>query len=519
MTPHRDAPVRHARGRVRLTPWGKIALGTVGVLAAGTLGGGTYVYQRLNGNIESAALFTGTTGDAGVQKADDQGRFPINVLVIGTDSRSSEANCKLGGACDDTASNADVQILVHLSADRTNITAMSVPRDTLTQMPGCKDPESGNSVGERYAQINGSLAYGPGCSVAAVHQLTGITIDHFVLVDFAGVIAMSDATGGVEVCVDNNVYDTYSHLKLSKGKHTLKGEAALQFVRTRHGFGDGSDLGRTYGQHAFLSAAIRALKDNGTLLNPTKLFGVADAATKALTVDSGLNSIPKLIDLAGELNKVDTDRITFATMQTTAAPTDPNRVVPAEAAEKLFSTIVEDRSLSKDKNTVSAATTTATATAAADVSRDFAVQVQNRGGQEGRAGELTDVLSEQGYAAETDPSSGDLEKRTAIHYRKPQLEQAQQLAADLKMPSSLLTLDKSADDVTLVLGEDWTSGDTYPKSTKKDREEALADSNARSAKKSQCVPVSEANTVTYNGVSMSPPEAYALAKDKKDSAP
>ncbi len=87
------------------------------------------------------------------------------------------------------------------------------------------------------------------------------------------------------------------------------------------------------------------------------------------------------------------------------------------------------------------------------------------------------------------------------------------------MPSSLLTLDKSADDVTLVLGEDWTSGDTYPKSTKKDREEALADSNARSAKKSQCVPVSEANTVTYNGVSMSPPEAYALAKDKKDSAP
>ncbi|GAB3271321.1 LCP family protein [Kineosporia babensis] len=507
--------MRHARGRVRLTPWGKIALGTVAVLMAGTAGGGAYMYQRLNGNIESSALFSGTTGDAGVQKADEQGRFPINVLVIGTDARSSEANCKLGGACDHTAANADVQILVHLSADRTNITAMSVPRDTLTQMPGCENAETGQSVSERYGQINGSLVYGPGCSVAAIHQLTGITIDHFVMVDFAGVIAMSDATGGVDVCVTDDVYDNYSHLKLSKGSHTLKGEAALQFVRTRHGFGDGSDLGRTYGQHAFLSAAIRSMKDTGTLLNPTKLYGVADAATKALTVDEGLDSIPKLIDLATELNKVDTKRITFTTMQSAPAPTDPNRVVPTEAAQKLFATIIEDQSLSKGPNETS---TPSPSTSKASPGRDFEVQVRNRGGADGRAGEMTALLADQGYDAETDASAGDLETRTSIIYGKGQVDQAQQLAADLKMPSSLLTKDTDTDTVTLVLGQDWTEGDTYPKSTKKDRQEALADSNARAATKSECVPVSTQNTVKYNGVSMTPAEAYAQATDKKDSA-
>lgn len=507
--------MRHARGEVKRRPWLRLTLYTlVGLLVLGA-GGGFYVYQRLNGNIASSALFTGTTGGAGVQKADDQGRFPINVLVIGTDSRNGE-NCKLGGACDETHSNADVELLVHVSADRSNITAMSIPRDTMTELPGCQDASSGQSVSERYGQINTSLMYGPGCTVAAIHQLTGITVDHFVLVDFAGVIAMSDATGGVEVCVDNDVYDTYSHLKLSKGKHTLKGEAALQFVRTRHGFGDGSDLGRTYGQHAFLSAAIRSLKDKGTLLNPTKLYGVADAATKALTVDDGLSSIPKLVDLATEFNKVDTDRITFTTMQTVPDPNNANRVVPADAAQKLFDTIVADRSLSKDKK--AAASASATPTVEPTSATYFSVQVRNRSGVDGRATKLTDVLKGQGYIAATDSAAGDVQASTRILYSgKHQLEQAEQLAADLNVPSSLLEVDKKVDVVTLAIGEDWATGDSYPKITKAQREEALADSHASSASKSGCVPVSTQNTVTYNGVSMSPIQAYALATDRRDS--
>ncbi|GAB6902883.1 LCP family protein [Kineosporia succinea] len=507
--------MRHAHHQqARRRRWIRFTLyGLVVVLLLGT-GGGFLVYQHLNGNISSSALFSGTTGSAGVRKADEQGRFPINVLVIGTDSRSSKENCKLGGACDEEHSNADVELLVHVSADRSNITAMSIPRDTMTDLPGCQDTTTGTSVQARYGQINTSLNYGPGCTVAAIHELTGITIDHFVLVDFSGVIAMSDATGGVEVCVDNNVYDTYSHLKLAKGRHTLKGEAALQFVRTRHGFGDGSDLGRTYGQHAFLSAAIRSLKDKGTLLNPTRLYGVADAATKALTVDDGLDSIPKLIDLATEFNKVDTDRITFTTMQTEPDPNNSNRVVPATTAQKLFDTIVDDRSLSKDKN----ATSSAGPSPSESSGSYFSVQVRNRSGVNGRAKKITQSLRTEGYIAATDTVTGENEARTAILYRdKHQLEQAQQLADDLNVPTSLLTRDEDVKVVTLVVGQDWTTGATYPKITNEQREEALTDSHASTAKESGCVPVSTQNTVTYNGVSMSPVQAYALATNVKDS--
>ncbi len=227
------------------------------------------------------------------------------------------------------------------------------------------------------------------------------------MVDFSGVIAMSDATGGVQVCVNNNVYDNYSHLKLSKGKHTLKGEAALEFVRTRHGFGDGSDLGRTYGQHAFLSGAIQAIKAKGTLLNPTKLLGVANAATKALTVDDGLDSIPKLISLAKEFNKVDTDRITFTTMQTMADPTNPNRVVAAPAAAKLFATIVDDRSLSKAKSTTSTASPSASASPTASPTSTsksfFSVKVQNHSGVDGRATKVSDSLKKEGTSPPPTP--------------------------------------------------------------------------------------------------------------------
>ena len=521
--PEDDArPVRHARERARRRRWLRGVLYTLVFLLVVSAGGGFYVYHRLNANIASSSLFNGTTGSEGVKKADAEGRFPINVLVIGTDSRADAADCKLGGACGDTAGHADVELLVHVSADRSNISAVSIPRDLMTELPGCNDTDNGTSIGERYGQINGALVYGPGCSVAAIHQLTGITIDHFAMVDFSGVIAMSDATGGVQVCVKNNVYDAYSHLKLSKGKHTLKGEAALQFVRTRHGFGDGSDLGRTYGQHAFLSGAIQSIKAKGTLLNPTKLLGVANAATKALTVDDGLDSIPKLISLAKEFNKVDTDRITFTTMQTAADPSDPNRVVAAPAATKLFATLVDDRSLSKAKTSTASPSASASPTASPTPTSKsfFSVKVQNHSGIDGRASKVSDSLKKEGYISSADASSAELEAHTQILYSgKSQHEQAQQLATDLDVPTSLLKADKTVKEITVAMGEDWTTGTSYPKLSKADQAEALSDSHASSASKSSCVPVSTQATSKFNGVGMSPIAAYALATNAgvKDS--
>jgi LCP family protein required for cell wall assembly len=334
------------------------------VLALVLGGAGFSVYRQLNGNLRQVPLYAGTTGNAGTEKPDLFGRVPINLLVIGSDSRAKPANCRLGGGCDrGTGQNADVEMVVHVSADRTNITVMSVPRDTVADLPGCTDLSTDAKVPARYGQINATLTYGPGCTVAAVHQLTGIPIDHFIMVDFAGVIAMSDSVGGVSICVSDNVYDPYSHLKLTGGTHVLKGLAALEFVRSRHAFGDGSDLGRTYAQHVFLSAVIRSVKRKGVLLNPAAVYSLAQAATKALTVDTGLGSIPKLLGLAADVNKVSTDRITFTTMQTAADPTDVNRVVVAPGAEDLFQTIIKDESLTVANGSPSEPSPTPTPTA------------------------------------------------------------------------------------------------------------------------------------------------------------
>ena len=358
---------KRSRRRARPVRRGRRVLKIVGmclaILVLATAGAGWWFYQHLNGNINSVSL----NGKGGSEKADAFGRTPINILVMGSDGRTSKADCKLGGGCSQTGvqtgnGNADVQMVVHISADRSNATVMSIPRDTMVDVPACKDSESGQSTSGYYGQINSALRYGPACQVATIHQLTGIPIDHFVKLDFSGVVKMSDAVGGVSVCVDHNVYDTYSHLKLSQGSHTLKGEAALEFVRSRHGFGDGSDLGRTVSQHIFLSAMIRKFKSAGTLTDPTAVYGLADAATKALTVDDGLGSVKKLIGLAADVNKVPTKRMTFTTMQTAADPNDTNRVVVGAGAKALFSSIADDQSLttgSGKKSTAASATATA----------------------------------------------------------------------------------------------------------------------------------------------------------------
>jgi LCP family protein required for cell wall assembly len=348
----------HPRSRRRRT-LRILSISAVGVLVVGGAGAG-YVYEHLDGNIRTAPLYTGTTADVearasavGTEKPDAFGHTPLNILLIGSDTRSSSADCGIGGDCGPGA-NADVEMLVHLSADRTDATVMSIPRDTMTQLPACTDPATGAHTSASYGQINSALQYGPTCSVAAVHKLTGIPVDHFAMVDFSGVVKMSDAVGGVSVCVDNNVYDPYSGLKLAKGTHTLKGQGALEFLRTRHGFDDGSDLGRTYAQHVFITQMVDTVKSAGTLGNPAALWRLADAATRALTVDTGLGSITKLIGLAEDLDKVPASRMTFTTMQTHADPEDSNRVVVDARAKLLFDAIRDDRPL-----TASAAATAA----------------------------------------------------------------------------------------------------------------------------------------------------------------
>jgi LCP family protein required for cell wall assembly len=516
-------------------------MGFVILLAGGAAG---YAYWKLNSNIKSDDLSANGKDGAGHEKPDAFGRTPINILVIGSDDRSDKADCKLGGACKDGhgGQRADVEMVLHISADRSNATIMSIPRDLRTDWSGCHDDDHQQMGPQHNAMINSALNGGPGCSVVAVHELTGIPIDHFIMVGFHGVVDMSNAVGGVKVCVTGNIYDPYSGLKLKRGSHTLQGKAALQFLRTRHGFGDGTDSrGRTGGQHVFLTALLNKLKGEGTLGNPKKMWSLANAATKALTVDNSLDSVTKLIGLGEDLNKVPTKRVTFATLQTQDLASGTQLVQPGASA--LFKTIAEDQSL-----TTASGKAVPTASASASASPTvppsaIAVQVQNGSEKDGlliqgRAGDVQKELKNRGFTKAT-AITGTAAPTTSVTYPAAQKAQAQAVAKALGIPSKALKESPTATGVVLVVGSDWTTGTTFPggktDATDAERKTALEGSHKQFGNETaKCADVSTFDNVigldaNYNFTTdanrsrhgMSPGQAYVKATREgiKDSAP
>lgn len=437
-----------------------VAAGTVLVLVAG----GALVYLKLNANLQSAPLDLG--GPQGVEKTDPFGRAPVNILVIGSDSRSNRADCKIGGDCGPGA-NADVEMVVHLSADRSNATVMSIPRDTIVDVPQCTDPAHHTYPPRQSVQITSSLQNGgPGCTVAAVHALTGITIDHFIMIDFTGVVNMADDVGGVPVCVSANVFDPYSHLRLTKGTHVISGVQALEFLRTRHGFLYGGDLYRTQAQHMYLSALVRKMKSTSTLANPVTLYHLANDATKAVTVDPGLDSISQLVGLANDLNKVPTKRITFVTMPTAPYPGNPTAwLSPAmPAAAQLFHDVITDTALTRGASgahsTPAAAVPKVTARPAPTVNKAaVAVSVENGSGIAGRAHDIAAALVAKGFTQSVGDLNAAYTTTTSLTYGPGKRAQARAVAKTLGLPAS--ALHRSGTGLTLVIGTDWPSGTTY----------------------------------------------------------
>lgn len=517
-------PATPRRGRRKAL---KIVLfSTAGLLAVCTAGA-AYLYEHLNHNIRTLPLYaTSSPGHSlgpgmglGTERPDASGRTPVNILMIGSDTRATAEDCRIGGDCGPGGANADVEMLVHLSADRSNASVMSIPRDTVMQLPACTDPRGTASTPGYYGQINATLQYGPACTVAAVHQLTAIPMDHFAMVDFSGVVAMSDAVGGVSVCVDDNLYDPYSGLKLAKGTHTLVGLSALQFLRTRHGFGDGSDLGRTYAQHVFLTQMVHKLKTAGTLTDPAALWKLADAGTKALTVDPGLGSITDLVALADDLAKVPAERLTFTTVQTDPDPQNQDRVVVAPAAQSLFDAITNDQSLATLARTSSPS---ATATAAA-LSGDGTVQVQYADALTDRAASIESTLLHEGYRTRSSSARTPV-TRTTLTYAAGERDQAQRIAALLGLPAASLSTGDSPQ-LTLTIGPDWVQAAPLLSSstgapTPTDTGSALLDSHAQAGNQlGSCAAVGHQLTVQLNGTDLTPVQAYAVSTDIQDSAP
>ncbi|MFF5899546.1 LCP family protein [Streptomyces argenteolus] len=475
----RQGPNRRTRraakgGKRRVLRWVAVVLA---LLILGTGGAGYVYYKHLNGNIRKENLTLGDK-DMADHKANAAGQTPLNILLIGSDARDSTANQKLGGAKETFGGTplADVQMLLHLSADRSNISVVSMPRDTMLKMPKCTDPDSGKvyAASTVDVQTNESLGRGgPGCTVAAWYELTGITIDHFMMIDFAGVVSMADAVGGVPVCVDANVYSHTSDgkgsgLKLEEGTTSVKGKQALQWLRTRYGFEDNTDLGRTKAQHQYLNSMVRELRKGTKLTDPGKLMNLAEAATSALTVDKGLDTVKKLYDLAEELKKAPTDRITMTTMPNVyGTGRNAGRVYPkAEEAEQVFRMIREDIPLDGKASKRKTPVTKDTAAPAAEI----AVTVRNATGTdalgpaEGRASTVEATLTEAGFTrAAVDSQNVEGAARTGILYPSADLEaDAQAVAKALGIPVSQVKKSTDASGIVLAVGADWREDGAYP---------------------------------------------------------
>ncbi len=185
---------------------------------------------------------------------------------------------------------------------------------------------------------------GAACAVKTVESLSGLRMDHYLEVDFEGFQRLVDDLGGVEVTTTEDIEDPDSHLDLKAGTHRLTGEQALGLVRTRHGVGDGSDLGRIQLQQAFVKALVNQVKDIGLLGNPKKLYDVADTATKAVTTDSDLGSVNSLMSFAGGLKNISPDKMHMVTLPVVYDPADPNRVLLAQdKARQVWTALRNDR--------------------------------------------------------------------------------------------------------------------------------------------------------------------------------
>lgn len=345
---------RHATGRERhplvsLLAMVAVVLGVVGTSAVGLLA--FQVWDAAN-SLSANAVALGQDQELPPSLGAIEGG--VNLLVVGTDSCEG-ANATLSGACqngDTDGERNDVTMLVHISDEPRRVTVVSFPRDMVVPIPACPTEDGSGYYSAMSAQmLNASYMYGGlPCTVLTVQQLIGEEIDFAAAIRWTGVINMSDAIGGVDVCVSGDVSDPHTGLSLTAGTHTLEGVQALQFLRMRHGIGDGSDLGRISNQQQFMSSMVRKLQSDSVLANPSVLFNLAGTAIsqvqqQQLVLSQSLANPTLMVQIAMAVKDVPYEDIVFV-QYPTAYSEGYSRVLPVtDAAEVLFAAIRDNKPL------------------------------------------------------------------------------------------------------------------------------------------------------------------------------
>lgn len=272
----------------------------------------------------------------------------VNLLLTGTDTRAGQGG-QFDNKADQEASsgvgNNDVTMLLHISQDHSFAEVVSFPRDLMVPMPSCPRANGGSSGATSKGMFNTALSRGGlGCVALTVEKITGVEIQYAAEISFDGVIQMSDAVGGVTVCLASSMNDPFTGLQIGSGQQTLVGTEALAFVRTRHGVADGSDLGRISNQQVFLSALARKLSTGGVLQNPLQLYAIAKAAASNMTLSEYLANPTTMVSIALALKDIGLNNIIFLQYPSSSDPDNDNRVVPAPQASAIVnSALVNDQ--------------------------------------------------------------------------------------------------------------------------------------------------------------------------------
>ncbi|RKT08751.1 LytR family transcriptional attenuator [Streptomyces sp. 1114.5] len=451
----------------------KVLWTTAGCTALVVLAGGA-LYYRLNGNISTFDRDAVSKDRPEAAAPDAQGRTPVNVLLIGSDSRGN-GNSDLGGGGDGGA-RSDTAILLHVYADHKHAVGISIPRDSLVTIPPCKLPNGKWTKEQSNVMFNSAFSVGdteqgnPACTQNAVEKLTNLRVDHTMVVDFNGFAAMTKAVGGVEVCLPNDIHEgdlnpNLGHkgkLVFAKGKQRVEGQSALDYVRIRHGIGDGSDIGRTKRQQAFLSSLIKEVKSRG--MDPTTLLPLADAATKSLTVDPDLGSAAKLLDFAMSVKDVDLHDVKFLT-----APwryEGPRVALVHPDIDQLWAALKADRTIDgQDASAPAAAGSAAPTAPAAEApptptaapnakAADIRVSVLNGTGEAGLGGKAAEAVKGAGYTVTTvGNAAGKPRSTTVVEYGAGERTSAEAVAK--LFPGA--TVQAGGKGISVVLGHDFAA--------------------------------------------------------------
>ncbi|MGP3534008.1 LCP family protein [Microbacterium sp. RD1] len=327
---------------------GKVLAVAIAVVLVAGLGVGGYVLYDLSSSFTADAVEL--EGQDAVPPDIGAIEGGVNLFIAGTDECEEELKAAFGDRCkgpDAEGQLNDVNMLVHISDNPRRVTVISFPRDLMIPIPSCTDDDGNVTSAMSKQPINSAFSYGGlSCVVNTVSELSGQNIPFAAKTSFGGVINITDAIGGVEVCIANGIRDRYTGIDWPAGNRNIQGMEALQFLRTRHGVGDGGDLGRISNQQQYMSKLARKLVSEEVMTNPGTLYKLASTALKNVDPSTSLTNPMTLVQIALAVKNVPFDEIVFVQYPTLTDPADPNKVVPNEpAADALWAAIEANQPL------------------------------------------------------------------------------------------------------------------------------------------------------------------------------